>query len=125
MFVIVLAVKGQGVTQAFAKALNGKGSLFKYGVVSYLACNLINNIPMSVLFSTFASSGGAQAIYATIIGSNVGAFLTPVGALAGIMFTDLVKKQGVKFGFKDFIVYGIIISVPTLLCALIGLMIIL
>ena len=59
-----------------------------------------------------------QAIYATIIGSNIGAFLTPVGALAGIMFQSLLSKYGVKFTFKDFVKYGSIISVPVIATAL-------
>ena len=125
MFVIVLALKEQGVTSLIVKALSKGDSVYAYGISSFLVCNLINNIPMSVLFSTFASSGGLSAVYATVIGSNVGAFLTPVGALAGIMFTDLIRKQGVKYGFKEFVKYGAIISFPTLLAALSGLAIIL
>lgn len=127
MFVIVLALKKHGVTDYLLKALSSKTptvTVLKYGVASYLTCNLINNIPMSVLFSTFAQGGGIGAVYATIIGSNVGAFLTPVGALAGIMFTDLVRKQRVEYGFKDFVKYGVIISLPTLTFALLGLIII-
>jgi arsenical pump membrane protein len=83
---------------------------------------------MSVLFSTIPNMTGvlqSQAIYSTIIGSNIGAFLTPIGALAGIMFTDLVNKQNVKYSFKTFIFYGVIISIPTILMALLGLTIIL
>ena len=66
-----------------------------------------------------------QAIYSTVIGSNVGAFLTPIGALAGIMFTDLINKQNVKYSFVSFVKYGVIISVPTLLVALGGLWLVL
>lgn len=127
MFVLVLALKKHGATDYLFKALAStttSGTILKFGVSSYLACNLINNIPMSVLFSTFAQSGGVGAVYATVIGSNVGAFLTPVGALAGIMFTDLIRKDGVEYGFKAFVKYGIIISVPTLFSALCGLMLV-
>jgi arsenical pump membrane protein len=77
---------------------------------------------MSVLFSKIINLPDInlqyKAIYSTIIGSNLGAFLTPVGALAGIMFTDLVHKQNIEFSFKTFIKYGVIISIPTLTCAL-------
>jgi arsenical pump membrane protein len=59
------------------------------------------------------------------VGSNLGAFLTPVGALAGIMFTDLVRKQNIEFSFKTFIKYGSIISIPTLIVSLIMLGIVL
>ena len=127
MFVLVLALKKHGVTEYLFKALassSNSGTVLKFGLSSYLACNLINNIPMSVLFSTFAQAGGMGAVFATVIGSNVGAFLTPVGALAGIMFTDLIRKDGVEYGFKAFVKYGVIISVPTLLFALGGLLLV-
>ena len=82
---------------------------------------------MSVLFSNIPNMStpleNLQAIYSSIIGSNIGAFLTPIGALAGIMFSDLVNKQKVNYGFSKFIKYGIIISIPTILSALLGLMI--
>ena len=128
MFVIVLALEKQQVTDVLRNFLGEENVVFSYGLSSFLACNLINNIPMSVLFSTIPNMTGvlqSQAIYSTIIGSNIGAFLTPIGALAGIMFTDLVNKQNVKYSFKTFIFYGVIISVPTILMALLGLTIIL
>ena len=77
---------------------------------------------MSILFSNVPASltngNYLRAIYATIIGSNIGAFLTPIGALAGIMFSNLLNKYEVKFNFLDFIKYGVIISVPVLFTAL-------
>ncbi|MFA5341368.1 MAG: ArsB/NhaD family transporter, partial [Clostridia bacterium] len=57
-------------------------------------------------------------VYGSIIGSNIGAFLTPVGALAGIMWTSILKKHEIKYTFLDFVKYGIIISVPTILASL-------
>ena len=41
-----------------------------------------------------------------------------MGALAGNMFTDLVKKQDIEFSFLTFVKYGSVISVPTLAIAL-------
>jgi arsenical pump membrane protein len=58
------------------------------------------------------------AIYASIIGSNIGAFLTPIGALAGIMFTNLLSKYEIKYSFIDFVKYGVIISIPTITISL-------
>jgi arsenical pump membrane protein len=67
----------------------------------------------------------AQATYSTIIGSNIGAYLTPIGALAGIMWMQTLAKHNIKFNFLDFIKYGIVVSIPTLLMALLGLSLIL
>ena len=124
MFTIVLALVNTGATQAVSKYLLEGQSILKCGVSSFLASNLINNIPMSVLFSALVGEDKA-AVYASVVGSNLGAFLTPVGALAGIMWTGLLKNHGVKLSFTRFSFYGAFISIPALLAALLGLYIIL
>ena len=125
MFIIVLALNQQGVTKYISDLLGEKNVVLSYGVTSFFACNLINNIPMSVLFSNIPSMADAslylKSIYSIILGSNIGAFLTPIGALAGIMFTDLLHQQNVEYNFTRFIKYGMIIAIPTLLVALITL----
>ena len=122
MFVIVLALNKQGITEIIGNFLGEDYLILKYGTSSFLTSNLINNIPMSVLFSNIINLPNEalrnQAIYSTIIGSNLGAFFTPVGALAGIMFMDLVKKQDIKFSFLMFLKYGSIVMIPTLFVAL-------
>lgn len=125
MFVIVLALEKYGVT-AYILSSFGQGlEAFKYGISSYLASNLINNIPMSVLFEAVThgmpGTAGLSAVYAAVIGSNLGALLTPIGALAGIMWLSILKKLDVKITFKEFINYGAAISIPTLAVALSGL----
>ena len=122
MFIIVLALNKQGITSYISSFLGQDNLILKYGFSSFISSNLINNIPMSVLFSEVIAIPDItlhyQAIYSTIIGSNLGAFLTPIGALAGIMFTDLIHKQNIEFSFKNFVKYGLLISVPTLIVAL-------
>lgn len=122
MFAIVLALSNVHITEAIAGILNAGNPVFTYGLTSFAAANLINNIPMSVLYVfilSFCPAGMMTgAMYAAVIGSNLGAFLTPIGALAGIMWMGLVKESGVKFSFGKFIRYGAIVAVPTLLVAL-------
>ncbi len=128
MFVLVMALGKVGVTDALSRVLLGEGEILRAGVASFAAANLVNNIPMSVLFSSVVMPGGTVslgALYAAVIGSNVGAFLTPMGALAGIMWLTLLRQHGVKLSFGKFAVYGMMISIPTLLAALFGLMIVL
>ena len=76
---------------------------------------------MSVLFSQITSASSLSSVYGAIVGSNIGAFLTPIGALAGIMFTGLVAKQNIKYSFPKFVFYGILIALPTLTATLLGL----
>ena len=112
MFVIVVALNSQGISEKLAGFLGKNNSIWVYGYSSFFASNLINNIPMSILFANLTPN--IEAVYASIIGSNIGAFLTPIGALAGIMFTSLVAKNNIRFRFIDFIKYGVIISVPVI-----------
>ena len=122
MFVIVVALNEQGITAELAKILGNEHTIWVYGYSSYLASNIINNIPMSILFTNLTSSltgvNYMGAIYGSIIGSNIGAFFTPIGALAGIMFSSLVKQNEVKFTFFDFVKYGLIVSLPVITTAL-------
>ena len=106
MFIIVLSLEKYGYLSKIGNAINNFGNdIFSYGVLSFLTCNVTNNIPMSVMFSEMLISTNAskQALYATIIGSNIGAYFTPLGALAGIMWLDLLNRNDVDLSFKRFI----------------------
>ena len=122
MFVMVEALSANGVTDAIVGLLGTKAPVWSYGITSFLASNLINNIPMSVLYSSIlASSSSLVAVYATVVGSNLGACLTPIGALAGIMWSSILKEHNLKFGYLDFLKIGITVAVPSLLAALLTL----
>ena len=119
MFVVVVALNYQGITTKLAEFLSHTNTIWTYGFSSFFVSNLINNIPMSILFSDMCSNNAA--IYASIVGSNIGAFLTPTGALAGIMFTNLVNEHDTKYSFLDFVKYGSLVAIPIIAIALLTL----
>lgn len=131
MFVLVLALEKHGVTSALGDILSAPqsalGQVLSFGGSSFIAANLVNNIPMSVLYRSVivGLSGGvaanAAALYAAVIGSNLGAFFTPMGALAGIMWTGQLRDHGVPFTFASFVKYGAAVALPALAAALLGL----
>ena len=119
MFVMVEALNANGITDALFHLMGEDLPVWKYGISSFLACNLINNIPMSVLYSSILDGAASQAaVYATVVGSNLGACLTPIGALAGIMWSSILKEHGLKFGYADFLKIGVTVAIPALLGAL-------
>ena len=122
MFILILFLQCLGIPGFITKYLGEKQICFRYGISSFLACNIMNNIPMSVLFSSIVDGLQPEfknpALFATIMGSNLGAFLTPVGALAGLMWQKILKGQGIKFGYLDFLKYGGTIGSVSLLAAL-------
>lgn len=132
MYTIVLALSHQGVSAniaSFIDSINPSKPLTAliYGISSTISDNLINNIPMSLGFASILQSATCNqtiAIYAVIIGSNIGAYLTPIGALAGIMWMRIMKEEKVDFGFKEFVKYAGSIVLPVLLAAIAGLIII-
>ncbi len=130
MFILVLALDKYGITNALGGFLSTPetvgGTVASFGVSSFFAANVVNNIPMSVLYSSVISSMEAGALttaglYAAVIGSNLGAFFTPTSALAGIMWTGQLHDHGVPFSFVRFVKYGATVAVPALTAALVGL----
>ncbi len=122
---LVLALEKYGVTKQIAELLSPLSASWGYGTTSFLAANLMNNIPMSVLFSGITAdlTGVTQtaALYASIIGSNLGAFFTPIGALAGIMWMQLLRAHHIRLSFGKFTRYGTAVALPALLLAILGL----
>ena len=129
MFTIVLALRAYGVCEGLSALISPFPTIFTYGILSFLASNLLNNIPMSVLFSSILSyadeASRISGVYASIVGSNLGAYLTPLGALAGIMWSALLLRNGIRLSFLRFVRYGATVAVPTLLFALLGLSLVL
>lgn len=127
MFLLVLTLDRYQVTTIISDFFGTDHLVWKYGIASFLAANVMNNIPMSVAFSSIVShlpeADRLPAAYASIIGSNIGAYFTPLGALAGIMWSGILNKMGIPFSFRKYISYGIRISIPVLITALLGLLI--
>ncbi len=130
MFVLVLALDKYGITATLGSFLSQTtsegGTVLAFGLSSFLAANLVNNIPMSVLYSSIIAGLEMNALttaglFAAVIGSNLGAFFTPTGALAGIMWTGQLHDHGVPFSFVRFVKYGATVAVPALAAALLGL----
>lgn len=119
MSVFLIVLNNIGFINNFADLIQNLHPII-IGLIAFMISNVIINIPMTMLFTTtfqtyLASSG---AIYSTILASNISAFLTPIGALAGIMFMNILKENKLKFSYKDFIKYGLITAIPSLLSGL-------
>lgn len=124
MFVVVLALDELGITSLIAGNLNQEGySIWSHGLGSMLLANLMNNIPMSVLFEEVFLSAPYEGLapYAVILSSNLAAYLTPFGALAGLMFLQKVKEEGIPLTFLRFTREGLMVAVPALLIGLLAL----
>ena len=121
-FIMVEDLSASGWLSIFAIGLSKISSdLFKatlgMGFLSSLTSNLVNNQPMTILFTRILSDSSFVTtevvrkgmMFALIMGSNFGANFTFIGALAGLMWTKICADKGVKITLKEFAKYGIII----------------
>jgi len=101
VFIIVEALTVAGWTNEIAMGLaqaigpdnsdaSAPNASFLFGSLGSFACNVLNNQPMTILFTrvlqsnfTVSATPTRGAMFGLILGSNFGANLTPVGALAG------------------------------------------
>lgn len=127
MFIIVLALKECGATNILNSLLvsENKTDCLKIGFLSAISANLLNNIPMSVLFERIIDGQSISALYGAVVGSNIGAFISPVGALAGIMWNKILAGYNIKLSFAKFMLYGILVAIPTLTATLLTLFVVL
>lgn len=58
------------------------------------------------------------AMYASVIGSNLGVLLTAVGALAGLMWMSILKNADIKLNFFTYIKDIFIVGLVTLFVSL-------
>jgi arsenical pump membrane protein len=128
LFITIEALRIYGITNdigVFFNNLCGTSTTittFVYGISSALTANILNNIPMTVAFVPIAAAASQTtllpAVLATTIGSNLGANITPIGALAGIMWMSILRDKDVKLTFKEFVTYGLLVTPVTLLACL-------
>jgi arsenical pump membrane protein len=128
---MAILVKAMGLadwTQTVATLFQSASPTFSFGVSSFLMANVINNIPMSLWFESLIRlqpQFQLQAVYASIIGSNLGAMMTPVGALAGLMWMNVLQTKQVSYGIGQFLKFGLIFGPILLLVSLLMLDVIL
>ena len=122
MFILVEALAQSGwvdlLASLFASFSNNLIiSILFMGLISTLACNLMNNQPMTILFTQILLNGAFVVpsankfgtMFALIMGSNFGANLTLIGALAGLMWHKIAQSKDVNIKFTEFAKYGFIV----------------
>lgn len=91
-------------------------SIYFVGYLTGLACSLMNNQPMTILFSRillhadFAVSTTVRqaSVFSLIMGSNFGANFSYVGAMAGLMFLSILRHYNITLPAKTFSYYGFV-----------------
>lgn len=115
VYVVVTGMRNAGLTDWITAqvepyiAAGGLASIMWTGGLLTVMSNLINNLP-SVMIGTMALTDMGLdgrtlqiAYLANIIGSDVGALLTPLGTLAALIWMFILKQHGIRVSWGAYI----------------------
>jgi arsenical pump membrane protein len=116
MYVIVYGLNNVGLTdwlvQALKPAISGGGLLqasVGMGFLLSLLSNVFNNHPALMVGTLTLTHMGLDpltlkiAYLASVIGSDIGSLLLPIGTLATLMWMHIIKKGHVKIGWSEYL----------------------
>jgi arsenical pump membrane protein len=86
-------------------------------LLSSFTASVINNHPMSILFAKALAACPLRAVFACVVGSNLGANLALTGALAGLLWANILGTKGVEVTFSEFSKIGLFYTLPLILLA--------
>ncbi|MGB9614445.1 MAG: SLC13 family permease [Fervidobacterium sp.] len=104
-FVFVHIFTLMGVTKYVGLLFNFQNPLLGTIVTSYttaFASNIMINQPMTIFFAQALWGKPLYYAMSLILGSNIGGNITLIGALAGIMWSKILKSYGVEMNNKKF-----------------------
>jgi arsenical pump membrane protein len=133
MYVTVYALNNTGITTFLAKVLHDPMSenllyaTFISGILITFLSNVMNNLPSVMLGTLMISDMGLdiqtmQVSYiAMIIGSDIGALLTPMGTLATLLWMFVLRRSGIYVSWTQYFKVAIMVIPITLLATILSL----
>jgi arsenical pump membrane protein len=125
VFLVVMGLRHVGVIARLAMLYHAApaGSGLQIGVIgvsSAVGSALVDNHPMSILnMLALGARGNSRQLLAALVGGDIGPRLLPVGSLAGLLWTDLLRRADVRIPVSRFIKLGTIVLIPTLALSLV------
>ena len=109
LYVVVFGLKDAGIMK-YLKEFIQNSNILEVGFLSASLSGVLNNLP-AVMIMDLALKGAKEGlIFANIIGTNIGAKLTPIGALATLLWFDVLRKKGIEITFWQYIKFGMIVT---------------
>ncbi|WP_024954614.1 arsenic transporter [Sulfurospirillum arcachonense] len=128
LYVIVYGLKNGGLTDSIAelllsiKPMGEQTYIIATGFISAILSSVMNNMPTIMIMDiAIDKTGDVFLAYANILGSNLGPKMTPIGSLATLLWLHVLAKKGVKIGWGEYMKVGVVVTIPVLFIALIGL----
>lgn len=127
LYVVVYGLKNGGLTDSISdilltiKPYGEQTYIIATGFISAILSAVMNNMPTIMIMDiAIDKTGDTFLAYANILGSNLGPKMTPIGSLATLLWLHVLAKKGVKIGWGEYIKVGVVITIPVLFIALLG-----
>lgn len=130
MYVLVYGLRNIGLTSILVDLLKEPvtshplNASLTMGLLLTFMSNLFNNLPAVMLGTLTLTDMGIDinilqiAYLANVIGSDIGALLTPVGTLATLIWMFIIRQHGIKFSWGQYIKVTIMVIPIGLLVSL-------
>lgn len=117
VLVLSVGLKNVGVVDRLTHAYAG-ASPMKVGILSAAGSAVLNNHPMANLNMLALSGQGTTSVLAALIGGDLGPRIFPMGSLAGLLWLEMLRREGVSIPVRRFVLIGSLATIPTLAVAL-------
>jgi arsenical pump membrane protein len=95
-------------------------ALLGIAAVAAVLSNVVNNLPAVLVLLPLVATSGPAAVFAILIGVNIGPNLTYVGSLANLLWRSVVRRD-IPAGFAEFSRVGLLTTPATLVAGVLGL----
>jgi arsenical pump membrane protein len=134
MYLVVLGLHHDGISNLLTEQLvklSGWGVTIAAtgtGLLAMLLSGVFNNLP-TVLINTLAMPDANQInpvirevmVYASVLGCNIGAKITPIGSLSTLLWFGILAGRGFYISWFEYVQLAFVITLPVLLASLLGL----
>lgn len=129
LFILVEGLNRTGMLPAIAQQLKTASAQAPHaaswgaGLITAVASNLINNLPMGLIAATTtqAAQSSHHITAAALIGVDLGPNLSVTGSLATILWLIALRREGERVGAIRFLRLGTLIMPPALVLSLLAL----